>query len=57
MKILEDVRFEAITKYKETLLDNINIIKDGDIIEIPLKEYLNRVNKIGVVAIIYIKFL
>ena len=39
VKYYENVEdaFEASYKYKETLLDNINIIKDGDIIEIPLK--------------------
>ena len=39
--------FEASIKYKETLNDNENVIKDGDIIEIPLKEYLKRMKNIG----------
>jgi len=34
-------------KYQESLMNERNVIKNGDVIEIPLKEYLNRVNLIG----------
>lgn len=33
--------------YRKSLIENRNVIKDGDIIEIPLKEYLKRIKKIG----------
>jgi P4 family phage/plasmid primase-like protien len=38
---------EESKKYQEELQNDRNVIKDGDVIEIPLKEYLHRMKKIG----------